>query len=51
MWQLTGKPPVDFWSPNVTYYMLPAYVGLLLSWSVWVGAAWWGSVSKRTALR
>lgn len=48
MWWMTGKPPVDFWSPNVTYYMLPAYAGLLLSWSGWIAATWAGGVGRRT---
>lgn len=47
MWRLTGKPPVDFWSPNVTYYMLPASAGLFLSWLGWVGAAGLGGVTGR----
>lgn len=44
MWALTGTPPQHwFWSPNLTYYNMPAVVGLFASWLVWVGGVWWSS--------
>ena len=42
MWALTGTPPHWFWSPNVTYYNMPATTGIFMSWLTWVGGVWWG---------
>lgn len=42
MWALTGTPPHGLWSPNVTYYNMPAMAGLFAGWLVWIGGVWWG---------
>lgn len=49
MWTLFGHLP-RFWSPNMVYYNMSMYTGLLVSWFVWVVATWWGSSTSRTSV-
>ena len=49
MWAMFGTLP-PFWSPNMIYYNMPAYVGLMASWLAWMGVAWWGALTRRASL-
>ncbi len=49
MWALFGTLP-PFWSPNMIYYNIPAYGGLLISWLVWVAATWWGAHTPQSSV-
>jgi hypothetical protein len=49
MWALFGTLP-PFWSPNMIYYNMPSYIGLIASWLVWIAGSWWGASARRSSI-
>lgn len=49
MWAVFGII-LRIWSAGMIYYNMPAYLGLPMSWLVWIAGTWWGaSMQKRSA--